>query len=239
MDPKVVVVMPAYNAEKTLEKTLLEIPESVSDVILVDDCSKDNTYELAKKLGLKVFRHDNNKGYGGNQKTCYAEALKLNPDIVIMLHPDYQYSPKLLGAMIEMIRSGHYDVVLATRILGRGAILGKMPKYKYIANRILTLFENLLIGEKLSEYHTGYRAFTGEVLRKIDFDKNSDDFIFDNQMLLQIFSKKFRIGEISCPTKYFSDASSINLKRSIKYGFGCLVEAIKYRMCKIFKKSYR
>lgn len=231
--------MPAYNAEKTLEKTVAEIPETVSEVILVDDCSKDKTSEVAKSLGLKVFQHDINKGYGGNQKTCYQEALKLNPDIVIMVHPDYQYTPKLINAMIAMIESGYYDVVCASRILGRGAIKGKMPQYKYFFNRILTLLENFIIGEKLSEYHTGYRAFSAEVLKSIDFTKNSDDFVFDNQMLLQIFSKGFRVGEISCPTKYFPEASSINIKRSLKYGTGCLLESIKYRICKILGRDYR
>lgn len=231
----VCVVMPAYNAEKTLKKTFDEIPfEIVDDVVLVDDFSSDSTYELAKKLGIKyVIRHDNNKGYGANQKTCYNKVLELNADIVIMLHPDYQYTPKLIEPIAYMIANEVYDVVLASRILGKGALSGGMPYYKYIANRFLTMVQNILMGQKLSEYHTGYRAFSKTVLKKIDFNNNSDDFIFDNQMLAQICYAKFKIGEISCPTKYFDEASSINFKRSLKYGFGVLAVSFSYFFKKI------
>ncbi|MEZ4886267.1 MAG: glycosyltransferase family 2 protein [Chitinophagales bacterium] len=221
---KVVVVMPAYNAELTLEQTYNEIPHNIVDeVILVDDFSKDNTSELAKKIGIHhVIRHDKNKGYGGNQKTCYNKALEIGADIVIMVHPDYQYTPKLIPAMASIIGSGLYPAVLASRILGKGALKGGMPIYKYIANRFLTLSQNLLINQKLSEYHTGYRAFSKEVLEGIDYNGNSDDFIFDNQMLSQIFYAGFEIAEVTCPTKYFEEASSINLKRSSIYGLGVL-----------------
>lgn len=230
---KVIVILPAYNAEKTLTKTIEAIPPGiVDDFILVDDHSTDATYELAKSLGLRAFRHDENKGYGGNQKTCYTEALKLQPDIVIMLHPDYQYEPKLIPVMASMIATGIYDVVMASRILGTGALKGGMPLYKYIANRILTLVENWLLGLKLSEYHTGYRAFSAEALRGINFDLNSDDFVFDNQMIAQLHFKNFQFGEISCPTKYFPEASSINFTRSMKYGFGVLWTSFQFRLNK-------
>lgn len=221
---KIVVVLPAYNAEKTLEITYNEIPfEIIDDVVLVDDASRDSTYELAHRLGIKhVIKHEQNKGYGGNQKTCYNKALELNADIVIMLHPDYQYTPLLLHSMAYLIGNGVYPVVFGSRILGKGALKGGMPKYKYIANRFLTFTQNLLIGQKLSEYHTGYRAFSAEVLNAISYNNNSDDFIFDNEMISQIFHAGYEIAEITCPTKYFQEASSINFKRSTKYGFGVL-----------------
>lgn len=216
--------MPAYNAEKTLEKTFNEIPfDIVDDVILVDDCSRDNTPVEAQKLGIQhVIVHDKNKGYGANQKTCYQKALALEADIVIMLHPDYQYTPKLIHSMAYMISSGLYPVVLGSRILGKGALRGGMPFYKYIANRFLTAFQNILIDAKLSEYHTGYRAYARNVLETINFEDNSDDFVFDNEMLSQILYAGFEIAEITCPTKYFAEASSINFKRSMKYGLGVL-----------------
>jgi glycosyltransferase involved in cell wall biosynthesis len=221
---KLIVVLPAYKAEKTLEITYAEIPfDIVDDVILVDDASPDNTVARATELGIKhVIRHESNTGYGGNQKTCYNKALELGADIVIMLHPDYQYTPKLLHSMAYLIANGVYHVVLGSRILGKGALRGGMPKYKYIANRFLTLLQNLLIGQKLSEYHTGYRAFSAEVLRTIDFNGNSDDFVFDNEMLSQITYADYEIAEITCPTKYFKEASSINFRRSTKYGFGVI-----------------
>ena len=211
--------MPAYNASETLEKTYNEIPfQLVDDVILVDDHGSDNTYDLAKKLGINhVIRHEFNKGYGGNQKTCYNKALELGADIVVMLHPDYQYTPKLIESMCYLIANGLYPVVLGSRILGKGALKGGMPIYKYVANRCLTLFQNILMNQKLSEYHTGYRAFSAEVLKSINFNSNSDDFIFDNQMLAQIMFKGNEIGEITCPTKYFEEASSINFQRSSGY----------------------
>ncbi len=231
---KVVVVLPAYNAAKTLEQTYREIPfDLVDDVVLVDDASRDNTLDLAKSLGIShAIRHERNKGYGGNQKTCYRKALELGADIVVMLHPDYQYTPKLLPAMISVIGSDVYPVVFGSRILGNGALQGGMPIYKYIANRLLTLVQNLLLGEKLSEYHTGYRAFSREVLQSIDLEACNDDFIFDNEMVSQIFYKGFRIAEVTCPTKYFDEASSINFSRSVKYGLGCLRVSIVYRLCK-------
>ena len=228
---KIVVILPAYNAERTLRQTVAEIDRTIVDeIILVDDCSSDQTVKVARELGLRVHRHQENLGYGGNQKTCYAEALKLSADIVIMVHPDYQYTPKLIPAMASMLVNGVYDVVLASRILGGSARQGGMPLYKYVANRFLTLAENLICGMKLSEYHTGYRAFTHEVLRTIPLERNSHDFIFDNQILLQIDGWHFRIGEISCPARYFAEASSINFRRSLKYGFSCLYEAIRYRL---------
>ena len=232
---KVVVVMPAYNASETLEKTYTEIPFPIVDeVILVDDHGSDNTYELAKKLGINhVIRHQYNKGYGGNQKTCYNKALELNADIVVMLHPDYQYTPKLIESMCYLIANDLYPVVIGSRILGKGALKGGMPIYKYFANRILTLFQNILMNQKLSEYHSGFRAFSSEVLRDINFNENSDDFIFDNQMLAQIMFKKYLIGEITCPTKYFKEASSINFQRSSVYGIGVLWTSIKYFLTKI------
>lgn len=226
---KVVVVMPAYNASKTLKRTVDEIDRSIVDeIIVVDDCSKDSTVAVAKDMGLRVFRHQSNLGYGGNQKTCYAEALKLDADIVVMLHPDYQYTPKLIPAIVALLASGLYDAVLASRILGGQALAGGMPLYKYVANRALTLLENLATGMKLSEYHTGYRAFSRDVLQGIPLDGNSNDFIFDNQMLLQIHRAGFRIAELTCPTKYFDDASSINLRRSLIYGFGCLWNSLLF-----------
>jgi len=228
---KIVVILPAYNAEKTLKKTIDDIPTDVVDgYILVDDFSTDDTFKVAQDLGINAFRHDTNKGYGGNQKTCYTEALKLDADIVIMLHPDYQYEPKLIPAMAGMIASGVYDAVLASRILGRGALKGGMPFYKYVANRVLTLVENWVLGLKLSEYHSGYRAFSADAIRGIKYQLNSDDFVFDNQMIAQLHTQKFRFGEISCPTKYFPEASSINFSRSVKYGLGVLNTALQYRL---------
>ena len=229
-----VIVMPAYNAEKTLRQTYAEIPfDIVDDVILTDDSSRDNTVSLAKELGISnIIVHEKNKGYGGNQKTCYHRALELGADIVIMLHPDYQYTPKLIHSMAYVIANGVYPVVCASRILGKGALKGGMPLIKYAANRALTLIENVLLHQKLSEYHTGYRAFSAEVLRAINFDVNSDDFIFDNEMLAQIFYAGYEIGEVTCPTKYFDDASSINLRRSAVYGLGVLRVAIEYRLAK-------
>ena len=227
--------MPAYNASETLEKTYNEIPfQLVDDVILVDDHGSDNTYDLAKKLGINhVIRHEFNKGYGGNQKTCYNKALELGADIVVMLHPDYQYTPKLIESMCYLIANGLYPVVLGSRILGKGALKGGMHIYKYIANRCLTLFQNILMNQKLSEYHTGYRAFSAEVLKSINFNSNSDDFIFDNQMLAQIMFKGNEIGEITCPTKYFEEASSINFQRSSVYGLGVIYTSIRYFLTKI------
>lgn len=224
---KVVCVLPAYNAARTLEKTLADVPPGVVDLfILVDDCSRDKTVEEARKLAarfpLKVIQHDKNRGYGGNQKTCYREALREGGEIIVMLHPDYQYEPKLLGCLTSMLALGVYDVALGSRILGGGALKGGMPLYKYVANRFLTFVENVLIGQKLSEYHTGYRAFTREVLERIDFQRNSDDFVFDNEFLVQCHLTGFRIGELSVPTKYFSEASSINFRRSVIYGVGVL-----------------
>ena len=221
---KIIVVLPAYNAEKTLELTFHEIPfDIVDEVILVDDSSMDNTLEIAQKLNINhIIQHDKNRGYGGNQKTCYNKALELNADIVVMLHPDYQYTPKLITAMCSMIANEVYPVVFASRILGKGALKGGMPLYKYIANRILTLVQNILINQKLSEYHTGFRAYSKGVLEKVNYNNFSEDFIFDNQMAVQIFKKGFEIGEISCPTKYFPEASSINFRRSAKYGMGVL-----------------
>ena len=237
---KVVVVLPAYHAEKTLVMTYKDIPmDVVDDVVLVDDCSADNTVAEARKLGIRnVVVHEKNKGYGGNQKTCYTKALALGADIVVMVHPDYQYAPKLITAMASMIASGEYDVVLGSRVLGTGALKGGMPVYKYISNRFLTLAENLLLGEKISEYHTGYRAFSRQVLETLPLNENSDDFVFDNQMLAQSVWFGFRIGEISCPTKYFEDASSINFRRSVIYGFGVLGTALKYKLQKMGLKNY-
>jgi glycosyltransferase involved in cell wall biosynthesis len=231
---KVIVVMPAYKAALTLEKTYREIPfDLVDDVILVDDHSPDNTSDVAKSLGIKhVIRHDVNKGYGGNQKTCYNKALELGADIVIMVHPDYQYTPLLLPAMITIIGNGLYPVVFGSRILGKGALKGGMPMYKYIANRFLTLFQNIMLSQKLSEYHTGYRAFSREVLEKVPFQKCDDDFVFDNEMIAQIFWQGFDIAEVTCPTKYFDEASSINFARSSKYGLGVLRVSMRYRLAK-------
>ena len=231
---KLVVVMPAYNAEKTLRQTYSEIPfDIVDEVILTDDCSRDNTVELARELGIEhVMVHERNKGYGGNQKTCYNKALELGADIVIMLHPDYQYTPKLIHSIAYIIANNVYPVVCASRILGKGALKGGMPLIKYVANRALTFVENILLGQKLSEYHTGYRAFSAEVLKTVNYDVNSDDFVFDNEMLAQIFYAGYEIGEITCPTKYFDDASSINLMRSTVYGLGVLRVACEYRLAK-------
>jgi glycosyltransferase involved in cell wall biosynthesis len=231
---KVIVVLPAFNAGKTLEITYKEIPfEWVDEVVLVDDASKDNTIEKARELGIKhIIRHEKNRGYGGNQKSCYKKALEIGGDIVIMLHPDYQYTPQLLTAMISIIGNGVYPVVFGSRILGKGALKGGMPMYKYIANRVLTFTQNILLGQKLSEYHTGYRAFSKEVLSNVNFEICDDDFIFDNEMVSQIFYKGYEIGEVTCPTKYFKEASSINFKRSIKYGLGCLRVSVIYRLCK-------
>jgi glycosyltransferase involved in cell wall biosynthesis len=223
---RVTIVLPAYNAEATLERTIAEIPRDVvDDVILTDDASRDHTAELSRRLGLHTIQHDKNRGYGGNQKTCYTAALARGADIVVMLHPDYQYSPKLVTAMASMIASGHYAVVLASRILGKGALAGGMPMYKYIANRGLTFVENVLAGQKLSEYHTGYRAWDRRVLEQLPLLRCSDDFVFDNQMLAQAIRAGFDIGEISCPTRYFEEASSINFRRSVTYGLGVLKTA--------------
>ena len=231
---KIVVVMPAYNAEKTLEQTYREIPMDVVDeVILTDDFSRDETVKKAKELGIKeVLVHEKNKGYGGNQKTCYNRALELGADIVIMVHPDYQYTPKLIESMAYVIANDVYPVVFASRILGKGARKGGMPLIKYVANRVLTFTQNVLINQKLSEYHTGYRAFSADVLRSIDYNACNDDFILDNEMAAQIFYKGYEIGEVTCPTKYFDDASSINLWRSSVYGLGVLRVSIVYRLCK-------
>ena len=231
---KVVVVMPAYNAEKTLKQTYDEIPfDIVDEVILTDDCSKDNTVEEAGRLGIKeVLVHERNKGYGGNQKTCYNRALELGADIVIMLHPDYQYTPKLIASMAYVIANDVYPVVLASRILGKGARKGGMPWIKYVANRILTFIQNVLLNQKLSEYHTGYRAFSAEVLRAIDYNVDSDDFVFDNEMLAQIFWAGYEIGEVTCPTKYFDEASSINMVRSSIYGMVVLRVSLVYCLYK-------
>lgn len=237
---KIVVVLPAYGAEKTLQMTYNDIPHDIVDeIVLVDDCSCDGTVEEGKRLGIKhIIVHEKNLGYGGNQKTCYSEALRLGADIVVMLHPDYQYTPKLISAMASMIASGEFDVVLASRILGRGALAGGMPLYKYIANRFLTLTENIFIGEKLSEYHTGYRAFSREVLEELPLLEASDDFVFDNQMIAQAVYFGFTMGEISCPTKYFPEASSINFSRSMTYGIGVLATSLQFRLHKWGVKKY-
>jgi glycosyltransferase involved in cell wall biosynthesis len=230
---KIIVVMPAYNAFKTLVMTYEEIPmEIVDEVILVDDASRDDTAVKARELGIHTVMHPENLGYGGNQKTCYREALSKGADVVVMLHPDYQYSPRLITAMASMVVSGHYDIVLGSRILGGQALKGGMPLYKYIANRFLTLVENLVLGVKLSEYHTGFRAFSREVLESLPLQENSNDFVFDNEILAQAVYFGFRIGEISCPTKYFADASSINFRRSVTYGFGVLSTSLKFLLMK-------
>jgi len=232
---KVIVVLPAYNASLTLKQTYDEIPfDIVDEVILCDDASKDNTLEVAKGLGIKhLIRHDNNRGYGGNQKSLYNKALELNGDIVIMLHPDYQYTPKLIPSMVNIIGDELYPVVLGSRILGKGALKGGMPMYKYIANRFLTFSQNLLVNYKLSEYHTGYRAFNKEVLTSINYNENSNDFVFDNQMLSQIIYHGFDIAEVTCPTKYFEEASSINFSRSTKYGLGVLTVSFEHLFQKL------
>jgi len=231
---KIVVVLPAYNAAATLEQTYKEIPmDIVDDVVLVDDNSKDETIAKAKELGIQhIVKHEVNRGYGGNQKSCYSKALGLGADIIVMLHPDYQYTPQLIESMAYMIANNVYPVALGSRILGKGALKGGMPMYKYIANRLLTLFQNILMGQKLSEYHTGYRAFDKKIFEKINIEANSDDFIFDNQMLAQIFYAGFEIGEVTCPTKYFDEASSINFKRSSIYGLGVIKVSLQYRMQK-------
>ena len=237
---RVTVVMPAYNAEKTLEKTYNEIPHDIVDnIILTDDASQDRTAEIARKLNIKTFVHMKNKGYGGNQKTCYQEALRIGSDIIIMLHPDYQYTPKLITAMASMIAYGVFDAIIASRILGNKAVDGGMPLYKYISNRFLTAVENFIIQQKLSEYHTGYRAFSAEVLKKIPLLENSDDFVFDNEMLLQTMYFGFNVGEVSCPAKYFDDASSISFRRSVTYGIGVIHTSIKYFMSKRGSKLYQ
>ena len=241
---KIVVVLPAYNAARTLERTYKEIPfDIVDDVVLVDDNSRDDTVAEGQRLGIKhIIKHEVNKGYGGNQKSCYSKALALGADIVIMLHPDYQYTPKLILAMSSIIANDLYPVVLASRILGKGALNGGMPMYKYVFNRCLTLFENIMLSQKLSEYHTGYRAFSAEVIRSIDFTHNSDDFVFDNEMISQIFMNGYEIAEVTCPTKYFEEASSINFSRSMKYGRGVLRVSLAHRFHKwglVKSKLYR
>jgi glycosyltransferase involved in cell wall biosynthesis len=237
---KIGVVLPAYNAARTLERTVADIPRDIVDeILLVDDHSKDETIEIARRLGLRVFLHEQNFGYGRNQKTCYAEALRLNVDIVVMLHPDYQYPPRLVLPMAALIASGVYDVVLASRILGGQARSGGMPLYKYISNRFLTLVENLMTGAKLSEYHSGYRAFSSDVLRSLPLLMNSDDFLFDNEMLVQAIYFQRRIGEISCPTSYFPEASSINFRRSVKYGFGVLWTSARFFLQKLHLARFR
>jgi len=232
---KIIVVLPAYNAEKTILKVLEEIPMNIVDeIIIVDDCSEDKTILVANNFGVKnILKHDINLGYGANQKSCYNKALELQADIIVMLHPDYQYTPKLLQSMVYLIANDVYHVVLGSRILGKGALKGGMPLYKYFFNRVLTFLQNLIINQKLSEYHSGYRAYSSEVLRKINYNCNSNDFVFDNEVLTQIFMCGFEIAEITCPTKYFPEGSSINFKRSIVYGFGCLLTALRYRAHKM------
>jgi glycosyltransferase involved in cell wall biosynthesis len=227
---KITIVLPAYNAEKTLEQTYQEIPfDIVDNVILVDDLSRDNTIKVAEKLGIKyIITHDSNKGYGGNQKSCYDKALEIGSDIIVMLHPDYQYTPKLIHSMCYLIANEVFDVVFGSRILGKGALKGGMPLYKYIANRLLTLMQNIVMNKKLSEYHTGYRAFSADVLKSVNYSANSNDFIFDNQMIAQIFYAGYEIAEITCPTKYFDDASSINFRRSLQYGLGVIGTSFSY-----------
>ncbi len=238
---KIVVVLPAYNAAKTLERTYNEIPfHIVDEVVLVDDASKDETTMVARRLGIRhVMTHEQNTGYGGNQKTCYNTALSLNADIIIMLHPDYQYTPKLIESMAAIIAGDIYPVVFASRILGKGALKGGMPLYKYVFNRVLTLMQNFIMGQKLSEYHTGYRAYSAHVLRRIKYKLNSNDFVFDNQIIAQIFSAGFEIAEITCPTKYFEEASSINFKRSFIYGIGVLRTSVQFRLHKWRMVKYK
>jgi glycosyltransferase involved in cell wall biosynthesis len=239
-DKRIVVVMPAYNAAKTLERTCEEIDRTlVDEIVLVDDASRDNTVAVAKDLGLHVVIHPKNRGYGGNQKTCYKTALTLGADIVVMVHPDYQYTPLLVPAIVPMIGNGIYDCVIASRILGGRAMQSGMPVYKYVANRFLTLAQNILMQSKLSEFHTGYRAFSRDLLLQLPLEENSDDFVFDNQMLSQVIYFGFEIGEISCPTKYFAEASSINFSRSCKYGLGCLQTASAFRLAKWGLRSSR
>jgi len=239
-EKRIVVVMPAYDAAKTLIDTYNDLPHDVVDhVILVDDCSADETLKVAASLNIDWFKHDTNLGYGGNQKTCYQKALEAGADVVVMVHPDYQYEPRLVTAMASMISSGVYDVAIGSRILGKTALAGGMPWYKYVANRLLTLFQNILLNAKLTEYHTGYRAFSREVLETLPLEKNSNDFIFDNEMLAQVLGFKFRLGEVSCPTKYFDDASSINLPRSIKYGLSVIKVSIFYRLHQMGLVQYK
>lgn len=230
---RVVVVMPAYNAEKTLARTVADVPASVDEIVVVDDGSSDATADVARRLGLRTLVHQRNRGYGGNQKTCYTEALRRGADIVVMVHPDYQYTPKLIPALAECVASGLYDVALGSRILGGRSVAGGMPRYKYVANRILTAAENLLIGEKLSEYHTGYRAFSRRLLVTLPLHENDDDFVFDNQMLVQAVYFGFHIAEVTCPTRYFPEASSIDFLRSVKYGFGVLSAASSFRLARL------
>lgn len=231
---KIIIVMPAYNAQATLKETFDNIPKNIADeIILVDDCSSDNTVQIAKDLGIETIVHSRNLGYGGNQKTCYSEALKRGADIVVMLHPDFQYDPRLIPSLASMIAYDNYDCAIASRMLVGSAKNSKMPKYKYFANKFLTWFQNMCLNKNLSEYHSGYRAFSAEVLKNMPYDKMSNDFIFDNEMLAQIYLKNYSIGEISCPTKYFDGASSINFIRSCKYGFGVLWVSIKYRLEKM------
>lgn len=237
---KLIVVMPAYNAARTLQQTYKELPlDIIDEVMLVDDYSSDTTAEVSRSLGVTTFVHEKNMGYGRNQKTCYEEALKRGADIVVMVHPDYQYSPKLVLPLAGMIAFGVYDTVIASRILGNGALEGGMPLYKYVSNRFLTAFQNLLIGQKLSEYHTGYRAFSREVLESLPLEENTDDFLFDNEMLAQVVFFKYRIGEISCPTKYFEEASSISFTRSVRYGLGVLLTSIKFRLQRMGLGTFR
>ena len=238
-EKRIAVVLPAYNAEKTLHATVRELPEIVDIRILVDDHSSDQTVEVAETLGLKCFVHDRNYGYGRNQQTCYREALAEGADVIIMLHPDYQYTPLLVTAMASMVAYGVYDVVLGSRIIGGQALRGGMPVYKYVANRLLTAFENLFLGVKLSEYHTGYRAFSRDVLTSLPLLENSDDFVFDNEVLAQCVHFKFRIGEVSCPTKYFPEASSINFSRSVKYGLGVLATTLQFALQRIAVANFR
>ena len=239
LDKKLIVIMPAYNAEKTIRKTYSELPhEYIDEVILVDDASRDNTPKIARELGIGTIVHLENTGYGGNQKTCYREALRHGADIVVMIHPDYQYSPRLVTAMASMIASKHYDIVLGSRILGGTALQGGMPLYKYIANRFLTLIDNIALGIKLSEYHTGLRAFTRSVLETLPLEENSDDFIFDNEILVQAVFFGFKIGELSCPTRYFKEASTINFRRSVQYGFGVIATLVKYLLSRTSLKKY-
>jgi glycosyltransferase involved in cell wall biosynthesis len=237
---RLIVVLPAYNAARTLQKTFEELPhEIIDEVILVDDASKDETAEMARRLGIRTFIHPKNRGYGGNQKTCYRQALECGADIVIMVHPDYQYTPALVTAMSSLIGMGVYDAVLGSRMLGTSALKGGMPRYKYVSNRILTATQNILTGRKLSEYHTGYRAFTRQVLETLPLEENSDDFVFDNEMLTQIIAFGYTIGEVSCPTKYFPEASSISFSRSVKYGLGVLAVSFKYRLQRWGLRTYR
>lgn len=235
LNKKVIVVLPAYNAALTLEKTIAEIPKDIVDeIVFVDDNSTDNSIEVAQRIGIRhIIRHEVNRGYGGNQKTCYDKALALDGDIIVMLHPDYQYTPLLITSMVSIIGNGLYQVVFGSRILGKGALKGGMPVYKYVANRLLTLFQNICMNQKLSEYHTGYRAYSREVLEAIHYADNSDDFIFDNELIAQIFYKGYEIAEVTCPTKYFEEASSINLKRSITYGLGVVKVSILYMLTKL------